>query len=264
VNRTPRVEPTDCADVTEARVRGVAPSEEALRHAARCPLCAAAASGPVLPAPPDALFAAVESEVAAEQGLAARLRSLPTARRLLLAVGWAALLVTAAALATPRAAYGPVPVTRVVLVVTVLATLLALAVRLGLRPVQAPPVRRGAVVGSFLAGLLSPLVFALLPRSGPVVEVGAGIGDATAMLVCFALGLAPGVLVVLALRWLDRLGHGSRSAALLAAAAGGLAGNAALELHCPVTAPVHLLLGHATVGFALAAGYALVHRRGRR
>jgi len=50
--------------------------------------------------------------------------------------------------------------------------------------------------------------------------------------------------------------------AFVAAAAGGLAANLALELHCPIHAPAHLLLGHASVGFALTLVYGgLVLRR---
>lgn len=264
MTHTPSVEPIDCADVKEALARGLPLSPAAREHAARCPLCAVPSPGPARAPSPDELFAAVEASVAEEHGLAARLRALSTRQRLLVAVAWAVLLVAATATAMPRGRYGPVPVTRTVLVITVLATLLAITIRLGLRPVQAAPPRPRTLLASFLAGLLAPLVFALLPSSAPVVTAGAGVGPATAMLVCFALGVVPGVLVVLALRGLDRLGHGSTDTALLAAAAGGLVGNAGLELHCPITEPAHLLLGHATVGFALALGYALVIRRRTR
>jgi len=68
------------------------------------------------------------------------------------------------------------------------------------------------------------------------------------------------VLVVLVLRALDRTAHDSRPAGVLAAVTGGVAGNPALERHCPVTAPAHLLLGHATVGLMLVLAYGLTRR----
>lgn len=85
----------------------------------------------------------------------------------------------------------------------------------------------------------------------------------TATVACFLFGAVPGGLLVFALRALDRNAHGGTDVAILAAVGGGLAGNAALELHCPSAAPLHLLLGHATIGIALVVLYGVVRRSGR-
>jgi len=66
--------------------------------------------------------------------------------------------------------------------------------------------------------------------------------------------------VLLAARLLDRGAHAGLGRRLLAAAAAGLAADLALELHCPIDDPGHLLAGHAAVGVALAAACALLRR----
>jgi hypothetical protein len=61
---------------------------------------------------------------------------------------------------------------------------------------------------------------------------------------------------MLALFWaLDRGRHGAWPGALTAAGAAGLTGILALELHCPLTHPTHLVVGHATVGSVLLLVY---------
>lgn len=205
------------------------------------------------------MFAAVQTAVHREHGVAARLRNLPSGLRLFAAVAWAALLVTLTTMATPRSAFGPVPIERITIVLTVLAALLALSLRLGLRPLQSRPPPRGLLLVSSLTGMFVPALFAALP-SGVHVESVAHVSAVRATVGCFLIGAVAGGLLIAGLRALDRGAHRSLGSALLAGAAGGLLGNAALELHCPITAPAHLFLGHVTVGVALLAGYALIER----
>lgn len=250
----------DCADVAEAVSRGEPLSAEAQAHVSHCRVCQASRDA-ARPASGDALFARVEAAIGEERGLLARLRSLPTGLRVLGAVAWAVIIVLASTLATPRSAYGPVPAQYLVLAVTVLAILTALAVRLDLRPLQVVPSGHASVLGMIAVGLAVPVALAVLPAPGPQVTSLPGVGDTPAIVGCFLIGCGAGTLLILGLRALDRGAHRSPTNVLLAAAAGGLLGNAALELHCPITTTVHLLLGHATVGIALAAAYGIAALR---
>jgi hypothetical protein len=266
VTRTPRVDPSvGCLEVHEARAKGDSLSGRAVAHAAECPVCRAPVQEEDEGPGGDRadLFAAVRAKVDDERGASAWLRSLATRKRVLGAAAWVALLVTIIGVTLPRGRFAPWPMSRVVLVVSVLAALLALTLRFGLRPLQAAPPPVGLSVACFAAGLLAPFLFALGPFPTRFEGIP-GVSFAEATSGCFVLGGVTGALVVLALRALDRGGHRSREPALFAAAAGGLAANAALELHCPATAPAHLLLGHATVALTLVLAYGVLWRQRAR
>jgi hypothetical protein len=168
------------------------------------------------------------------------------------------------ALTIPRWHRAPVPVSHVVLVVSVLSALLAVSLRLGLRPLQAPPTSAQLGIATLIGAIAAPFLFAILPIAGSDVQHLPGVSDTSATAWCFGIGAFVGVLVVVGLRALDRGAHGSRSAALFAAAAGGLAANVALELHCALTVRSHLVIGHAGVALALLLAYGLFPRRGER
>jgi hypothetical protein len=253
------VEP-DCADVAESLSRGEALSAAALEHVKHCRVCSVSRRAE-RPADTDAVFAGIQASLG-DEGVAGRIRSLPTGVRVFGAATWAALIVITTTVLRPRSAFGPVPTDRVLLVLSVLGLLLAVTLRLGLRPLQSPPIGRRGFIACFAAGLAIPVVFALLPAAGRPVDRLPGIAAARATVGCFVIGAVAGALLVGGMRLLDRGAHEARGSGLLAAIAGGLLGNAALELHCPITSHSHLLLGHATVGFALIAFYSL--RAGRR
>jgi hypothetical protein len=244
----------DCVDVREALFSGRPLSAAEAEHAAACPVCSQALPVDDAAEPAANLFASVEAAVAEERGLAAWLRNLPTAVRLFIGADVAVALVAIMALGWPRSAYGSMPVERAVLAVTVMGLLYALVLRQALRPLHAAPANRAFVATVFAAGLLLPVLFALFPAEGPGDSAFDAVRTAAA---CFWFGTVPGALLVVALRLLDRGAHSVGDVALLAAVGGGLVGNAALELHCPSTAPLHLLLGHATVGVALVLFYAM-------
>lgn len=261
MKHTPGVDELDCVDVREALFAGRPLSAAEAEHAATCPICSQAPGGGEALEPP--LFAELEDAVRRERGFTAWLRSLPTPVRFFAAIDSAAVFILAMVLARPRWAFGPMPLFRVVPVVAVLAAELGVVLWLALRPLQAAPPNRKLVLGSIFAGLLVPVVFAMLPPDAPAVAAPTASEMTTAMVACFLFGAVPGGLLVFALRALDRNGHGGTDVSVLAAVGGGLAGNAALELHCPSAAPVHLLLGHATLGIALVVLYGVVRRTAR-
>jgi len=203
------------------------------------------------------MLAGLEHDLQADHGVTGRLRGLPTRARGLLAAG-AVLLVVGGVLVLDGESRDVWSSPRALLVMTTLAVGLAVALRLGLRPLQEPPPGRDWVRAVLGGSLGLPVVLALLPSAvpDPVLPFAAAAGK------CLALGAILGSCVVVAMRALDRGGHASPRVAFVAAAAGGLAANLALELHCPIHAPAHLLLGHASVGFALTLAYGgLVLRR---
>jgi hypothetical protein len=259
MNRMPGVAELDCVDVREALLVGRPLSAAEAEHAAACSFCSRSLPRGDATGPSSELLGVVEASIRDETGLVAWLRALPTSVRLFAGFGLAALLAIGMALVRPRWTSGPMPVDRVATVLAVLAVLVALVVRLALRPLQAAPPSRRVVLWSVAAGLLVPVLFAVTPPGAETAALGSpGMGKG--IVLCFLFGALPGVLLVLALRALDRTAHRAGDAALLAAVGGGLAGNAALELHCPSVAPLHLLLGHATVGVVLVVVYAAVRR----
>lgn len=266
MTRTERVDPIPrgCLEVREALAKGDPLSGAAEVHVAGCVICTGLSTEPSETDDDGAaLFATVQAELNDERGLVAWLRSLPTQTRVVAAAAVAAGLIALIGVTLPRGRFAPMPIDRVVLVVTVLGALLALTLRLGLRPLQAAPPSAGLSLACVVGGLLLPFLFALVPFSTKVAGIP-GVSFARITSGCFFLGATAGTLVVVALRALDRGAHGSRSAVLLAATAGGLTASAALELHCPATAPAHLLLGHATVALVLVLVYGAVSRQSAR
>jgi hypothetical protein len=254
----PPVPELDCVDVREALFAGRPLSAAEAEHAAICPVCSKIQPGDL--AFPAELLSAVESAVQDETGFVAWLRALPTPARLLTGLGAAVIFAIGMASVRPRWSFGPMPIERVALVLGVLSVLTALLLRFALWPLQVATPSSRTMRGSLVAAVLLPIYFALTPPNPEAVGLDAP-GMAAATLGCFLFGALPGVLLVLTLRALDRNAHRALDVALLAAACGGVAGNAALELHCPSVAPLHLLLGHATVGVVLVAVYFVWNRR---
>jgi hypothetical protein len=116
----------------------------------------------------------------------------------------------------------------------------------------------GKRAGLVLAALALPLGYALGSANPSSPDRTAGeLGFAEQALGCFVYGsllALPFLVVVWTLDRIDRP-RGMLLAGLAAVA--GLVANAALARHCPNTAPLHLAIGHATIGAALAGIAAL-------
>jgi hypothetical protein len=162
---------------------------------------------------------------------------------------------------TPRPDIDVYPALRMLLITSTLLVLLGVALREGLRPLQRASI--GAHGLLLVLALFIPIVLAALPaaHSAHALSVG-GVGQSLIprALACFVFGVALGLPLLVSMRAMDRLEHATVTRALWAAAATGLLGNLSLSLHCPLTHPAHLLLGHASVGIALAAVYGLLAR----
>ena len=266
-----------CRDLQHLLDRGQPLADPTARaHLETCADCRTRAAGvdpqrPALPPQPevnlDAMLATVESAVAAETGFRARLRELPTPRRWLSAGLVTVLIQLVTLLVTPRADLAVYPMERMGLVLLPLLVLALLAFRLGLVRLDRPAAAAWKIGGGLGLALAVPIVLAALPAAASFHPAsGGGIGHdlVPKALACFLFGAITGLPVLVLLRWLDRGSRDSLVPALFAAAAGAIAGNFALQLHCPIVHPHHLLLGHGSVilGLVPVAG-AAAWMRGR-
>jgi hypothetical protein len=252
----------DCNNVQLALRAGTL-DEEQSAHLDGCPDCAGmAAAAKVLSAaePPPALdlesaLAAVEAEQAGERGLRAWLRSRSSRGRRALLIGVSAAIVLAQ-IAVLRADLEVHPAGRMTLSLLAFAVLAVVALWTALRPLHQPALRPGVAAGLVLAALAGPAALAALPAAHlahPASTGGVGAELWPRAAACFGYGSAL-VVPLLLLAWaLGRGGAGLRAVAFLVAAGAGAVANALLQVHCPLTEPAHLLLGHATIGPALAA-----------
>jgi hypothetical protein len=211
----------------------------------------------------DALFADVQRSVAAERGARAWLRGLATPVRALLAAAVIALLAVLAVTVFGRPDMAVYPIARMALLLVVIAGGLSLLVALALRPLQRP-----AVPGWLATAITSAALIALLAVYGlPAAHVDHPASvQAPGWLPllrrawpCLLIGSTLAAFVYAFLSLLDR-GGGART--VVTAAASGLAANLALQLHCPVTDPMHMVFGHLGV-VLLVTTVGLLARRTR-
>jgi len=261
----------DCPQIRDAFLNGVAPAEEQVKpHLAGCSQCRelfeqgaelgrnlAAQTRVVLPAAADDFFAEIEGKLARETGPRAWLRSRPSLLRLSFVLLPLLLVLGAGGLLWPRADLGQYPLPRVaaLLCVYFLAILLAFGKELS----EAP--RRDAF-RDYLGLLAFALGVPILAAFAPATEVSrqAAAGGALA---CFGYG-ALLTLPIAALLWaFDRDDRPSLRTACLSTAALGLSANLLLELHCGNGNAVHVLLGHASLGVAWLAAWAVSWRLSR-
>lgn len=213
-------------------------------------------------------FAALPSDLdkalRRERGPLSALRSRPTGQRRLLATALVLACVAVVLVLTRRPDLGVMPIARLLLDVALLALPLTAALLFAFRPLHRPPPPRWTDAVLVIASATGLLVFASLPMAHadhPASRVGAGDDLVPLAIGCFAFGIAFGVLTLLGFRALSR-GTGSLLAPTIAIAMGSaLAGVLALYAHCPITHPIHLLLGHATVLLPFLGASLVVYRR---
>jgi len=214
------------------------------------------------------LRAATQARLLRERGFRARLRALPTRTRgALVAAGFAAVALSIGFLA-PRSDLAVYPRLLLVAGIAGLSGFAAYAAALLLRPMQARPVSARRILAIAAAAFGVTLVLALPEAHGFLhlhPESFRGVGDdfARHAALCFTYGMVTGLPFVALLFAVDRRERRPWPDVLLFAAAGGLAGNLALLLHCPLVAPAHLVAGHVpvTLGFLVLL---LVQARLRR
>lgn len=209
----------------------------------------------------DTLFAALGRELQAETGLRARLRSLPTPRRWGLVLAVAAGVAAASFLLAGRVDAPVYPAWRLVFELLGIAVLTGVAGWVALRPLHRPTAPSWLPRALLGAAVGLPLLLALLPMAHdaqPESLGGLGTELWPRAIGCLLYGAICGLPLVGVLVGVSRteLRPGWRMATGLACA--GLAGLFALQVHCPITQPPHLQLGHGPVVLALLTGGLLV------
>lgn len=264
----------DCDAVRDALQRGEPLTAELAAHVVECEVCgqlvpASAVLGedPIPAAATLALFDRVEKDIAAEHGPVAWLRSRSTATRSAIAAGTIGALALAVLLFSARKDLHVYP-TFLLWLITGTYVLLATALVPGaLRGLHQPVLSQRSLLTSVALAVVVPFVVSAMPQAHTAHEASLlGMGDdfGKRLLSCFLYGLAVAAPALLMLRGLDRSGHSLLQQALLAASAAGVAGVLGQHLHCPITHPLHIVLGHGTLVAALVALYLLGSRVLRR
>lgn len=211
-----------------------------------------------------ALEAELEREIAAERGVRAELRALSTPRRYLFVLLPLCALAGVALLVRPRLDLAVYPAARMGLVLGVVAALLLTSLSFALWSLAWRPVPEWL---RKLAVALTPIsLFALyaLPPAHTAHPASLQAEGTGALIVralpCLVIGSLVAASAFLLLRAFDR---GAMRATWLFAACAGLYANLLLQLHCSVTAPSHMLLGHLGVALLALLGVALSARSRR-
>jgi hypothetical protein len=207
----------------------------------------------------EAMLGELHATLARKRGPATELREAPTALRIFVALGAVVLVVLFHVAWRRRPDLGVYPMDALLVAVVSSGLLLGAALVVGLRPLQRSPLPRWQRYTLVAAALALPVILATRPRvhrDHALSLGGANFWEQAAACGSYGLLLALPLLVVC---WaLDRGEHRSLPNALLAAGAAGISANLALELHCPITDPLHLVAGHASIGIVLVIGYALL------
>jgi hypothetical protein len=218
----------------------------------------------------DRMFGQLEQQLARPPSLVERVRQASTRTRSLALAGMATAILALASGTLSQVDLASVPLPYLLGSITALLAAALAAGTVVLRPIHRSPLP-GWVLG-VLAGfaVLTPSVIASVPtgpQDHPSAQLGTGEPLFGAALSCFTVGMIFALLLVGAAWLVERSGLRRRAATVLGLVGAGALGNLVLVLHCPIVAPAHKLLGHASISavlLAAAAGVAFVLIRARR
>ena len=178
-------------------------------------------------------------------------------------------ILTAAMVATLalRIDFSVYPSLRMILELGVGAVLATTAIGLAIRPLQRAPLPPSLLRVAILVLVCFPVVLVLLPMAHsahPASLLGAGDDFWPAALTCFAVGSTLAVPTLGLLMFTSRR-HSALEAIVLMALASALSGYIAIYMHCPMTSPLHLAGGHAsiTIAFLSVSGVVVLWLRNR-
>lgn len=209
------------------------------------------------------LAVSVQELVEKDQGIFASLLALPTWLRIATASGVVGALSLAILLATPRPDLATYPAWRMALAVGIFAVMAFFSLQAALRPLSRPRYDLPRRMALTVAILSAPLVMSVLPdaHSGALLQFHFAESFFTAAVSCFLFGGITGAPFVLAAYLLDRTNLKMRRDLVFAGGAAALTGNLTLQFHCPLTDPLHLVLGHATVALPFLLASVILRKR---
>ncbi len=196
----------------------------------------------------DAALSRMRGVLGQESSGLAPLRSLSTPVRITIATAVAAVLIGFVALRSLRPDIDVYPRLRLYATVATYLALAAALLRLGLWRLDRALPPRPVEWALFALGIVVPLAFAWQPQAH--LAHAASLGGVGADLVpraagCFLYGTGLGLVIGGAAYALTRAPRSWRPSFLILGS--GVLGAGCLELHCALTAPLHLAVGHATV-----------------
>ncbi len=253
----------ECSEAREKLRRGR--REECEQHLADCEACAELAEDSTLLAALDAFRPEVgegveldrassrqrlDRELEKEQRASRWLRNRSTAARTFAILLACTFGIVAVLILRPRVDLSVYPFERMLALLSALALLLYANLWASYRPLHRPPLSRWvATVFTLLAVLVTwlPALSAPAHRAHPASLEGAGDDFSVRAMLCLTWGLAVSLPLFGAV-WLGMRGN-NRLSELPASVwvTAGLFGVLALQLHCPIVHPEHLIAGHSTV-----------------
>lgn len=190
-------------------------------------------------------FASVVARLDEDDGLRAGLRSVPTCVRFILGLTASILTAVVFFVAWLRPDFGAYPTVRMWVTLASLAAASGVGLWIALRPAHKAPLGRRIIAGLAAALMLVTLIPGLLPMvpDGEHTERGFVV----ASLICLCIGSAAAIPGLGALYMIARQDRWKIESAVFAALGLGLAGHLALQVHCPIDDPLHILTGHSGV-----------------
>jgi hypothetical protein len=191
------------------------------------------------------------------RALLRRFRSWSTGQQFALQAGLSLIVSLVVLGAMRRVDFPSYPAARMGIALLLLTIAGAGALRVAMRPLHISGVSPGVRAMALLIAALIPLGLALMPdaHTGELLHIHGGKEMWIAALKCLLFGLFTGAPLLLASWLVSHTGLRTTGRLLMAALGAVVLGNFTLQLHCPITEPLHLVLGHAGVilPFALFA-----------
>ncbi len=247
-----------CSSVRDALLAGRPLSEADDQHVEACELCLELVADGLLTeglcgevtatVDVEAMLGGVRAAVKQDQtGWRAALRRLPTSQRMGIALGVAALVMIGVGLGRRRVDFELYPAVRMWGVLVLFALVAVRGLLLSMRPAWRNAVDE--LRRPVLLGLALPFVLAVLPVAHEA-HAASIVADKFAMraMVCFGYGTAMAAFSGAGWWLVNREVRPDPITWMLAALGLTVVGNVALQLHCPITDPMHLLVSHATLG----------------